>query len=128
MTTLAALPGEYTVSRYPAGTVPVPADAAGLWVLAVTPDEVSLVCPTPAPAGAQATEPGWRCWRVAGQLDFSLVGVLHGLTAPLAAAGLSVFAVSTFDTDYLLVRDTDWPSAHLALQRAGHTAPPFHHL
>jgi hypothetical protein len=128
MTTLVALPEEYVVSRYQAGTVPVPANGAGLWVLAITPDEVSLVCPSPAPAGAQATEPGWRCWRVAGQPDFSLVGVLHGLTAPLAAARVSVFAVSTFDTDYLLVRNTDWPSAHDALQRAGHTVPPFDQL
>jgi len=53
-------------------------------------------------------EQGWRCLRVAGTLDFSLVGVLASLLGPLADAGLSVFVVSTFDTDYLLVKQTDF--------------------
>jgi hypothetical protein len=58
---------------------------------------------------------------VAGTLDFSAVGVLAGLVGPLAAAGVSVFVVSTFDTDYLLVQDGDLDRAVLALRQHGHT-------
>ena len=60
--------------------------------------EISIVCETEAaPANCLAREDGWRALRVAGQLDFSLLGILAGLTGALAAAGVSVFAVSTYD-------------------------------
>jgi hypothetical protein len=65
-------------------------------------------------------EGGWRALRVAGSLDFSLVGVLAGLLDPLARAGVSVFVLSTFDTDYLLVKGHDLEKALAALRRAGH--------
>jgi hypothetical protein len=58
--------------------------------------------------------------RVAGRLDFSLAGVLASLLSPLAEAGVSVFAVSTFDTDYLLVREDSLTAALEALRTAGH--------
>jgi hypothetical protein len=57
---------------------------------------------------------------VAGPLDFALTGVLASLSAPLAAAGVSLFVVSTYDTDYVLVRETDLERAREALQTAGH--------
>lgn len=69
------------------------------------------------PKGARA-ESGWRAFRVAGTLDFALTGVLAALATPLAAAGVSIFAVSTFDTDYVLVKDL--PKARKALEAAGH--------
>jgi hypothetical protein len=58
--------------------------------------------------------------RVAGAIDFALVGVLASIVGPLAAAGIGVFAVSTFDTDYLLVKEKDGARAVEALRRAGH--------
>jgi hypothetical protein len=61
---------------------------------------------------------------VAGALDFSLVGVLSSLLGPLADAGVSVFAVSTFDTDYLLVREKNLLTAVQALRGAGHVVGP----
>lgn len=67
-----------------------------------TADEVSVV--GSAPVDGARVEGPWRAFRVAGVLDFSLTGVLHELTKPLADAAISVFALSTFDTDYLLVR------------------------
>ena len=83
--------------------------------------ERSLVCPTArVPAGCAAREDGWRLLRVAGTLDFSLIGVIAGLAAALAAAEVGVFVVSTFDTDYLLVRQTQLRTATAALTRAGH--------
>ena len=86
-----------------------------------TADELSVVCPQSAvPAGVQA-ERDWRCLRVAGALPFSAVGILSSLVTPLAAAGISVFALSTFDTDYLLVKEKDLEKAAAALTQHGHT-------
>lgn len=72
------------------------------------------------PEGVVA-ERGWVALRVAGILDFSLVGILASLTAPLAEAGISVFALSTYNTDYLLVRQNFLEQAIAALSAAGHT-------
>jgi len=81
-----------------------------------TDGELSLVCPTAsAPAQTVAREDSWRAFRVAGSMAFSLVGVLAGLTACLAKAKISVFAVSTFDTDYLLVKADQLTAALEAL-------------
>jgi hypothetical protein len=66
------------------------------------------------------SERGWRCLRVAGSLAFSAVGVISSLCGPLAASGVSIFAISTFDTDYLLVKADDLPAAVAALTAAGH--------
>lgn len=65
-------------------------------------------------------EPGWRAMKVQGVLDFSLIGILHSLTGPLARAGVSIFALSTFDTDYILIKEKDLPRALNALREAGH--------
>jgi hypothetical protein len=71
------------------------------------------------PAGVRC-ERGWRCLRVAGTLDFSLVGVLASLLVPLAGVGVSAFAISTFDTDFFLIREADVAKAAEALASAGH--------
>lgn len=85
-----------------------------------TPQETSVVCRTAVvPPGVRA-EPGWRALRVAGPLDFALTGILLAMLAPLAAAGVAVFALSTFDTDYLLVREAALDEALDALAAAGH--------
>ena len=68
-----------------------------------------------------ACERGWRCLLVAGTIHFSVVGVIASLTTPLAEAGISVFAISTFDTDYLLVKAEDLERAVDVLRRRGHT-------
>ena len=71
------------------------------------------------PVAVQA-ERGWSLLQVRGPLDFSLVGVLASLALPLAQAGVSIFSISTYDTDYLLVRQADLERAAQALTRAGH--------
>jgi hypothetical protein len=63
-----------------------------------------------------AAERGWRAIKVKGPLAFSLTGVLHGILAPLAAAEVSIFALSTYDTDYILVRDAGLARALAALR------------
>jgi hypothetical protein len=105
---LIGLDGLFAVCGLPPGS-PIPTWAlSGSFVsVTCTPDEVSIVCAqSNVPPGTQS-EPGWRCFQVPGPLDFALTGILARLTAPLAAVGVPAFAVSTFDTDYLLIRHTD---------------------
>ena len=119
--TLRVLDGELAVCRLPADAPapPVPAGAA-LFAVTRTRGELSIVCPrADAPADAEV-EPGWRALGVLGPLDFGLTGILASLATPLAAASVSIFAISTYDTDYVLVRDTALPAAIDALRGAGH--------
>lgn len=93
---------------------------APFYFAAVTDAEYSCVCPTAlAPARTLAREDGWRAFRVKGSMDFGLVGVLSRLTGTLAAQGIPVFAVSTFDTDYVLVKAARLEQALAALGQAG---------
>ena len=78
---------------------------------ATTDQECSLVCPVErAPEETLLREDGWRAFRIEGILDFSLIGILAGISSVLAAAGIGIFAISTFNTDYVLVKegDLDW--------------------
>lgn len=103
---------------------PAPAwveDAAGPLVSVTrTAEELSVVVPEEAVPEQVRAEPGWRALSVRGPLDFSLTGVLASLAGPLAEAGIPIFVVSTYVTDWLLVRDDDLDGAVDALQRAGH--------
>lgn len=85
-----------------------------------TADELSVVCPEDdVPAGAVQVERGFRAFRLEGPVPFTTIGVVSGLTRPLAEAGISVFVVSTFDTDYLLVKAEAAQRAARLLGRAG---------
>jgi hypothetical protein len=85
-----------------------------------TPDELSIVCSQElVPEGVQAVR-GWRSLKVEGKLDFILVGILSSLTSSLAHVGIVVFVISTYDTDYILVKETDLDRAVAALRNAGH--------
>jgi RimJ/RimL family protein N-acetyltransferase len=120
--TLLDVPGVFAVCRLPADSpLPAWATAGDLFSVTRTADELSVVCHQEAvPEGTQA-EPGWRCVRVAGAMPFATVGVLAALVSPLARAGISVFAFSTFDTDYLMVKGERSADAVAALRAAGHT-------
>lgn len=86
-----------------------------------TSDEISLVCAADkAPASAMAVEAGWRILKTLGQLDFSLVGILAEVASRLADAGISIFAVSTYNTDYILLKQDQLAAAIGELQAAGH--------
>jgi hypothetical protein len=103
---------------------PAWADGPGLVSVTRRGDELSVVCDEGrVPAGVRA-ERGWRALEVQGPIDFSAVGVLHALTGPLAGAGISVFALATFDTDVVLVREETLERAVEALRAAGHRILP----
>jgi hypothetical protein len=101
---------------------PVPAWASSSEFSSITRtgEELSVVCPQSLVPDGVRCERGWRCLRVAGTMDFSMVGVVASLVTPLAEAGISVFVVSTFDTDYLLVKENDLEKATAALRAVGH--------
>ena len=120
--TIRRLEAPYAVCRLPADSPAPPLDNidGGFVCIARTPHELSVVCPEDAaPAGARVEAP-WTALQVVGPLDLSLVGVLADLATTLADAGVSIFAISTFDTDYLLVRDLDAAPAIAALSGSGH--------
>lgn len=101
---------------------PVFCENSPLWFAAATDRECSLVCVSGfEPADAAAGDAGWKAFRVGGTLDLSLVGILSQLSALLARGGIALFALSTFDTDYLLVRAADCVRAAQIFADAGHT-------
>ncbi len=83
-------------------------------------DELTLICAEGCLPPGQTAERGWRALKVTGPLDFSLVGVLASLATPLAQAGIPLLALSTYSTDYILIRETHLESALEALRLAGH--------
>ncbi|SHI04867.1 ACT domain-containing protein [Ferrimonas marina] len=118
---LTLLPTELQILRLPPHSPIDPAWlAAPFFSLTRTDEELSLVLPASCTVEGAKMEPGWRALKVAGPLDFSLVGILAQLSQVLADAGVSLFALSTFDTDYLLVKAERLEDAIDALQQAGH--------
>jgi uncharacterized protein len=117
--TLSVLPGTFAIC-WLAPDAPVPAWARGDFVSVTrTRDELSIVCAQANVPDGIVGERDWRALRVEGKLDFALTGILASLAAPLAAVGISIFAISTFDTDYVLVKARDLEQAMRVLQEAG---------
>jgi hypothetical protein len=119
---LSLLPGRFAILRL-ASKAPLPnwVTQGAFYSVTRTSDELSIVAEeSSVPAGTQS-ESGWRILKVQGPFVLSEVGVLASLAAPLAAAQVSMFVVSTFDTDYLLVTQEQLASAITALDRAGHS-------
>ena len=85
---------------------------AGFYFIGRTDEELSLVCKTEdTPAGTIARDDGWKGFRIQGTLDFSLIGILAGLTGILAEHRIGIFAVSTYNTDYILVKEENFDRA-----------------
>lgn len=95
----------------------------GLLFFGQTDDERSLVCRTDCvPAETIAREDGWCAFRIEGVLDFSLTGILAEVSAVLAKAKIGIFAVSTYNTDYILIKEERRAEAAVVLAAAGWTA------
>ena len=92
-----------------------------LYFIGRTDEELSLVCETAdTPKNTLAREDGWRGFRIEGTLDFSLVGILSKLSGILAEAEIGIFAVSTYNTDYILVKEENLERAIYALSERGY--------
>src|SRR6266436_8840653 len=119
---LTLLPDRFAISRL-AADAPIPgwATQGAFFSVTRTRDELSVVCDlSRVPVGVQS-QPGWRVFKVHGPFVLSEIGVLSALAAPLAEAKISLFAISTFETDYLLVAAETLSAAIHALGQAGHT-------
>ncbi len=114
-------PGRLAVCRLPSDAdFPGWARPARLLALVRTADELSVVCEEGVVPPGIKMEPEWRAFRVEGLLDFALTGILASIASPLAVAGIAIFVISTFDTDYVLVKESDLTTAVLALAQVGH--------
>lgn len=116
------LPHRYAVVRLPADAA-IPGhliDSDPIVSITRTGDELSIVCrEAHAPAGATATG-GWRVLKLHGPFAFDEVGILLSFASPLAAAGISVLTIATYDTDYLLIDTHQLDQAVSVLTSAGH--------
>jgi hypothetical protein len=119
--TLSLLADNFSICRLgPEESIPPWALAGEFFSITRTKEELSLVCSQEVVPADVQSEAGWRCLMVGGPLDFSLTGILASLTTSLAEVGISIFAISTFDTDYLLVKADNLERAVLKLKEAGH--------
>ena len=119
--TLELLPDVYSICRLdPQADIPSWVLEGDFLSITRTKNELSLVCSQERVPHVVECEKGWRCIMVRGPLDFSLVGILASLTSSLAEVGISIFAISTFETDYLLVKVENLRRALLKLEEAGH--------
>jgi len=120
---LTLLPGRFAICRLsPQEPPPIWLNHQGNLVsITYTSDECSIVCPEDiVPQDVQA-ERGWKAVKVSGPLDFSLTGVLASLAMPLANVQIPLFALSTFNTDYLLIKETYIEHAQETLMQSGNT-------
>ncbi len=118
---MTALPGSYAVCRLEANH-PLPQWAAGSFVsITRTNEELSVVCEEGAVPPDVRAERDWGLLRVEGPIPFEVTGVAAAIAVPLANAGISVFLIATFDTDYLLVKSESYAQAVDALRASGIT-------
>ena len=116
------LADHFTIHRFPPNhEIPKQIYENQFCSISKTEDELSIVCSSSVLPGSNISETGWFCIKVLGPLDFSLTGILADISAVLAKASVSIFAISTFDTDYVLVKSEKLPVARNALQKAGYT-------
>jgi len=118
---LELLPDEFSVVRLaPGSDLPRWAEAASFCSFTRTVEESSIVVSGGGVPDGLDLEPGWRCLRVSGPLDFEMTGVLSALSSPLARAGIPIFVLSTYNTDYLLVKSVPLQQSLTVLRDSGY--------
>ncbi len=122
---LHALDLKLTIHRLPPiADVPQIVLQGDFYSISRTADELTLICDSKLEIASERSESGWSAIQVAGPLDFSLTGILAGIASVLAQAEISIFAVSTYDTDYVLVRTDRFYHACHALEAHGYRFDP----
>jgi hypothetical protein len=116
--------GNYTIHRLKAGSaIPKGVTDSPFFSISGTAEELSIVAPDAVWIQSEKMEPDWACLKVHGPLSLDETGILAGIAATLAAAGIAIFAVSTYDTDVILVKREQLPQAKTALAEAGQKLP-----
>ena len=111
----------FSIHRFKPGTsIPKQVFASPFYAIAKSENELSIVAAEGIALESERSEPGWSALRVEATLDFGETGILAGITATLAKAGISIFAISTFDTDYILLKSAQLKEAKAALTADGH--------
>jgi len=118
---LTRLKEEYAIHRFNSNeTVPPAVFNSTFYSISKTDEELSIVCDSTISIESNACDSGWSTIKILGPLDFSLTGILARISSVLAEARISIFAISTYDTDYILVKKDKVESAVSALKTAGY--------
>ena len=118
---LELIEGRFAICRLdPGSEIPQWAKSGPFYSVTRASDELSVICAELAIPSALPCERGFRALKVEGPLDFGAIGILAALAAPLAQAGISILAISTYQTDYLLVRESQLEQSIMALTGRGH--------
>ena len=118
---LSVLSETFTIHKLsPDASIPEEILKSNYYSVSKTENELSLVCSEVFEVQSLQSSKGWECIKVAGPLDFNLTGILAGISDILAKENISIFAISTFDTDYILVRSQDLSSAINKLRKTGY--------
>ncbi len=124
-TNIEILDHDYSIHRLAlTAAVTMPPLADSLFSVVIDSTEMTVICRTATNLPSQHKDAGWRVLRLVGPLELSLVGILAHLANALAAAGLCLFVVSSFATDYILVRQDDLDRAQAALVASGYRFVP----
>lgn len=116
------LENHFTIHRFPANReIPNQVYESQFYSISKTDEELSIVCNSTTQVNSEKSDTDWSCIKVEGPLDFSLTGILAKISTILAIAEISIFAISTFDTDYILVKSEKLPFAKKALLKSGYT-------
>jgi hypothetical protein len=111
----------FTIHRFPSDyKIPKKIFESSFYSITKTENELSIVCSSSTVLNSEKFEPGWSCIKVIGPLDFSLTGILADISTVLAKAGISIFAISTYNTDYILVKREKLQLAKEALMKEEH--------
>jgi len=117
---LTILENFYTIHRFPPNhKIPDQVYESEFYSISKSEEELSVACSSSIQLNSEKSEVGWSCIKVTGPLDFSLTGILAEISAVLAKSEISIFAISTFDTDYILVKSEKLPFAKKALLESG---------
>ena len=124
---LEVLPNNFTIYRFqPSDTIPASVLGGSFFWVGKTDEELSIVCDSSIELAGGKKSTDWACFKVLGPMDLSVTGVLAGISVALAAAQISIFAISTFDTDYILVQSTQLEDAKNALAKNGFVVDDSH--
>lgn len=114
--------GSFSIHQLsPDSEIPDDVSQSSFYSISRTEEELSIVCPSSIPIISENSDAGWSCLKVIGPLDFSLTGILADIAVVLAKAGISIFAISTFNTDFILVKTGSLENAIKVLRMAEHT-------
>ena len=116
------MPQVYAICSFPTdATFPDWPDHASIFSITKTPKEITIVCEEHQVPGACKTSENWKCIKVEGSFDLDAVGVLASIAEPLAQNKISLYAISTYDTDYILIHAKNIDKAVSCLKTFGHT-------